>query len=352
MEVMTWDAVASAIDKKKKARTFSLLLGNGFSMAFDPGIFSYNALNDFVRKQDNEVVAKLLEVVGVTDFERVMQHLDVLLKLCEIFDTGDGMRSQIVLAREALQRGLLEAVKDLHPEHVFKVPKEKCDACAAFLSPFLKTGGALFTTNYDLLLYWVLMRGALDSIDGFGRDREDDGDGHTPRDEQEWSEELFWGRNEGQNIFYLHGTLPLFDTGTEVVKETYKEHNYLLARVKQRMNLGHYPIFVTAGDGNQKLEHIRQNPYLFDAYSHLEKLDGSLVTFGFNFGPQDEHIIRAINIAAKQPKGSGRRLWSIYIGVYSDDDADRIHGMKDRFKCKVHMFDSKTAPVWREVRDA
>lgn len=348
MDLKTFDDVAQAIEKNKDRKS-SLLLGNGFSMAYDRDIFSYNALNEFVRKQDDEVLRRLLDVVAITDFERVMQHLDVLLRLCELFDEGDRVRGRVLSAKELLQNGLLEAVKELHPEHVFKVSDGKCDACAGFLKYFMDSDGSLFTTNYDLLLYWVLMRKNLPAFDGFGRDREDGGDEFTPGAEREYSE-LRWGRNPDQNVFYLHGTLPLFDTGTEVIKEEYDGEKYLLEKIKARMASGHYPVFVTAGDGNQKLEHIRHSHYLSDAYAHLEHLSGSLVTFGFNFGPQDGHIIRAVNIAAERPKKD--RLWSIYIGVYSDEDRARIEGMEDRFKCKVRIYDSKTAPVWGPVEHA
>ncbi len=352
MTLETFDDVVRAIEKNR-GRKFHLLLGNGFSMAYDPKIFSYNALHEFVKTLDNDLVARLFEIVDTTDFERIMQHLDVLLRLCDVFDPNETIRPRVLPAKEALQKGLIDAVKALHPEHVYKVPQEACDSCTIFLKRFLEAGGSLFTTNYDLLLYWILMRGGLSSIDGFGRDREDDGDEHTPGAEREYSSELRSGRNaDGQNVFYLHGALPIFDTGIDVIKEQYAAEAYLLAKIKERVERGHYPVFVTAGDGAQKLENIRHNHYLNDCYSHLEQLDGSLVTFGFNFGAQDEHIIRAINIAAKQPKGSGKKLWSIYIGVYSEADQARIEGMRNRFKCKLHIFDSKTAPVWREAGDA
>ncbi|WP_140127832.1 DUF4917 family protein, partial [Vibrio parahaemolyticus] len=80
-----------------------------------------------------------------------------------------------------------------------------------FLSFFTNNDGSVFSTNYDLLLYWVLMRkGAKNAIDGFGRDREDDG---GCDDEPEYSE-LRWGNNKSnQNIYYLHGALPIFDEG-------------------------------------------------------------------------------------------------------------------------------------------
>lgn len=130
----------------------------------------------------------------------------------------------------------------------------------------------------------------------------------------------------------------------EIVKEEYSGSDYLLERISARMEEGEYPIFVTAGDGQQKLKHIMHNRYLAHCYENLSRASGSLVTFGFNFGESDEHIIDAINRAAKQKKEN--RLWSIYIGVYSKEDQDRIESIAGRFDCKLHIYDAKTAPVW------
>jgi hypothetical protein len=68
------------------------------------------------------------------------------------------------------------------------------------------------------------------------------------------------------------------------------------------------------------------------------------VTFGFNFGSQDEHIIEAINRAARHKLPD--KLWSVYIGVYSEDDRKHVEEIAGKFKCKVHMYDAKTANVW------
>jgi len=104
--------------------------------------------------------------------------------------------------------------------------------------------------------------------------------------------------------------------------------------------------FVTAGDGQQKLAHIKHNEYLTYCYDNLCNAKGSLVTFGFNFGEYDEHIIEAINRAAKFGKKVPDKLWSIYIGVYSDSDKRHIEKIRSKFKCKVHIYDAKTANVW------
>jgi hypothetical protein len=110
-----------------------------------------------------------------------------------------------------------------------------------------------------------------------------------------------------------------------------------------------YPIFVTAGNGREKLMNIMHNKYLTYCYENLCAIQGSLVTFGFNFGQYDDHIIEAINKATKfreDAQGNLTKLYSIYIGVYSDSDAEYIESIRKKFKCKVNLFDSKTAKVW------
>lgn len=52
MPVETFDDVLKSIKKNAGKRNFYLLLGNGFSMAYDPEIFSYNALHDFIANLD------------------------------------------------------------------------------------------------------------------------------------------------------------------------------------------------------------------------------------------------------------------------------------------------------------
>lgn len=181
--------------------------------------------------------------------------------------------------------------------------------------------------------------------DGFGRDLENADEYPGPED-QEWSE-LRWGRNkETQNVFYLHGALPFFDTGSDIVKEEYDHRNYLLQKIEKRITRGEYPVFVTAGDGDDKVTHIMHNQYLSHCYETLSSITGSLVTFGFNFGEYDQHIIRAINRAAKHGRKEFPKLLSVYIGVYSDDDRAHIERIKDEFACKVRLYDARSTDVW------
>lgn len=346
MKLETFDDVLTSINKNPD-REFNLLLGNGFSVAYDPDIFSYNALHDFVTKLKDKDLTMILGVIETHNFEVIMQYLDHFSALLTAFSADPALKKRVDAASTKLKVSLLEAVKALHPEHVFIVPEEQSKACAAFLKCFLDTGGGIYSTNYDLLLYWVLMRNSVvKHVDGCGRERLNASDEFVPPEEQDWSD-LTWGKyRDEQNVFYLHGALPFFDSGVAVVKEEYDVYNYLLQKIGARLENGEYPIFVTAGDGQQKLKHITHNQYLTYCYDSLCQAEGSLVTFGFGFGPYDEHIIEAINKATKQGKKVPDKLWSIYIGVFSDSDRKHIEQIAGKFRCKVHIFDAKTVNVW------
>jgi hypothetical protein len=346
-QLMTYEDVVAKL--KKTNRTKHLLFGNGFSMAYDPQIFSYNALSRFIEDTGDPLIRSLFEKLNTKNFELIMQHLDNFCEIAEIFSDDKSLVPKIQSASERLKNSLLEAIKALHPEHVFKMPEEKCKACIAFLKEYLDQNGVIFSTNYDLLPYWVLMRNqALNAIDGFGRYLETDLDAgeFIGSDDLEFSE-LRWGKHKDQqNIFYLHGTLPIFDTGTTITKVQYSTEHYLLQNVADRIKKKEYPIFVTAGNGTEKLTHIMHNKYLSFCYDKLCCIKGSLVTFGFNFGDYDTHIIDAINKAANMGRRSPDKLWSVYIGVFSDDDLKHIMQIENKFKCKIHPYNARTANIW------
>lgn len=345
MELETFGDVLLSMQKDKN-RQFHLLLGNGFSMAYAPEIFSYNALYDFITKIQDKDLSIVLKVIETKNFELIMQQLDNFAALIDAFGGDPLLKQKVAAASNKLKKCLLDAVNALHPEHVFTVPENQSASCCEFISTFLNTGGKVFSTNYDLLLYWVLMRnGSVNHFDGFGRDLEN-ADSFQYDEHQEWSE-LRWGKyREDQNIFYLHGALPFFDSGIDIVKEEYDNRSYLLEKISNRMEKGDYPIFVTAGDGKQKLNHIMHNHYLSHCYDNLCSISGSVVTFGFNFGQYDEHIIDAINRAAKFGRRKFPKLMSIYVGVYSEADRSHIEEIAHKFKCKVHVYDAKSAKIW------
>ncbi len=343
-KLQSYDDVMSSLVRKK--RIPNLLLGNGFSMAYDPKIFSYNALYNFIGKINDPILKALFEVTKTQNFEVVMQQLDATCRLLEVFATDQGLIEQIESKRQTLENSLVDAVQSMHPEHVFKINESERRKCADFLSPYLEQGGHVFSTNYDLLLYWVEVGSKeLDGkcIDGFGKDRLNEDEPH----EDPVYSELIWGPNRSQqNTHHLHGTLSIFDKGVKIVKETY-DGSWLLDNIRDRMKNKQYPVFVASGNADDKLNVIKHNPYLTACYDALCNAKGSLITFGFSFGDSDDHIIDAINLACSKKRHHYEKLWSVYIGVYDDTAKQHIESIKHKFQCKVNLFDAKTVNIWR-----
>jgi predicted house-cleaning noncanonical NTP pyrophosphatase (MazG superfamily) len=168
-DLSDYQSIINKLNKRPLSK--HLILGNGFSMAYDSKIFSYNALYDFIDKLEDKTLSKLFEVINTKNFELVMRQLDNFIEIAQAFDNTGDMVKALKNANKILQQSLIEAVSSLHPEHVFDIPDEESQSCNNFIQEYLSKGGKVFSTNYDLLLYWILMRNnPQSSIDGFGRE--------------------------------------------------------------------------------------------------------------------------------------------------------------------------------------
>jgi len=83
-DLMSYNSVVQSLNQKKRKK--HLIIGNGFSMAYDHKIFSYNALYDFIEKLDNPTLSKLFEVINTKNFELVMRQLDNFIEIAKAFD--------------------------------------------------------------------------------------------------------------------------------------------------------------------------------------------------------------------------------------------------------------------------
>lgn len=337
---------------RTKPRQLNLLLGNGFSVNYSSSIFTYKALAEHVKKNGSELVKNLFSSLKTENFELIMEQLDQMIAVLSSINSLKTAAQELTEAKEGLKTALLDAIRASHPEHVFKVTELEIKNCAKFLRDYINANGKIFTTNYDLLLYWVINRGLNDyekPNDGFSKfitNPQEVIKGEVP----EYSD-LIWTSKQPQNVFNLHGGLHIFDEGGKIIKETYNqlEGGLLLDRINSRLDSGNYPIFVTDGNGDKKLKHIRRNRYLSNAYESLREIQGSLIVFGFSFSENDFHIIDAINQAAgitSTGKKIPGKLLSVYIGVYDENAKNYINSISDRFAVKVNTFDSSNAGIW------
>lgn len=344
-----YEDVLKYITSKNDKLKLHLLLGNGFSIAFNSELFSYKALKRKVCNNDSEL-NQLFAIAGTTNFEEIMRQLDFVIKITQEFGKCPAYVTKVELLKKKLQESLVLGIKELHPECVFNLSQEQINSCAHFIEPFTGDDNSIISTNYDLLLYWVLMRyevngKKLNINDGFSHVfKKGLGGDVFIRD----NSTLVWGMHtDKQNVFYLHGALHLFDQLGQIIKEQYDEQlqEFIMEKISSRIEKGIFPIFVTEGDGNQKLNQIRHNGYLSDCYSHLQQITGRLVTYGLSFSENDMHIVNALNEASTNPNDC---LRSVYIGVFNENDKDHIQKLVQRgiFNFKVNTFDASSINPW------
>ena len=139
-----------------EGRPRHLLMGNGFSIDARPTKFNYDTLfgeaGDF-----SPSVRRLFDVHG-HDFERVLEVIN-----SQLAGTTEPDRvSALKLQEREVHDGFMRALSRVHPNNTHSLTAEECANCAQFLTPFvskklpLAVRGKLFTTNYDLLIYWVI----------------------------------------------------------------------------------------------------------------------------------------------------------------------------------------------------
>ncbi|WP_217495834.1 DUF4917 family protein [Mangrovivirga cuniculi] len=101
---------------------------------------------------------------------------------------------------------------------------------------------------------------------------------------------------KNNHIYYLHGSLFLFDNGIDSLKIRRLNDNWLLDLITQQINRSNYPLFISEGTSESKLKQINSNQYLSYCFEKL-KSDSSenLIIYGQSLGEQDKHLAELID---------------------------------------------------------
>ena len=160
---------------------------------------------------------------------------------------------------------------------------------------------------------------------------------------------MLFGNSRSQTMWFLHGALHVFDSGTEVQKYTWSKTGVrLIEQIRDALNQDLFPVFVSEGTSAEKYERIRHNDYLAKAYRSFESIQGALFIYGHSLAENDEHYLRCIR------KG---KIECLYVGLYGNPDSDsnkfitrRATHLADQRRgnktLKVSFFDAGSANVW------
>lgn len=339
-----------------------LLLGNGFSIACKPDIFHYGSLFETADFSAMPEVRSVFSELNTQDFEIAIRSLENAAKLLPIYapdasDTAANMHQHA----NSLKDTLISTIAGNHPDGPYEIDEERIWACRAFLNNFLnadnKKCGHVFTLNYDLLLYWVLMSEGnpfddksfqLKRNDGFGNDEDDPTAAYVV-----WQGET---AAHSARVHYLHGGLHLFDSGSELMKYTWnRSGERLVDQARQALQENKFPLFVAEGTSAQKKNRIRHNAYLYQGYKVLtanaQTGTHGFFIFGHSLAENDNHILLRL------ARGKFSKL---YIGLYGNPDevwnqtiihrAEWIAAQRqERYSLELIFFDSASANVWGDT---
>ena len=344
-QVLTYDEVVRASTDGRS----HLLVGNGFSIACDP-VFTYGSLYDAavaagLSQRAQSVFARL----GTNNFEGAMRLLDDGAFLSATYGLDSAGTAEMAADLETIKRALVEAVSRSHLAHTGEVTDVRKAAAAGFLAPYHN----VFTTNYDLLLYWVNMAAGSPPPyeDGFRADEDD-----PEATSVVFAEHL----GDKKGLFFLHGALHLYVGSGGLRKHSWtRTGRRLTDQIQAGLDAGRYPLFVAEGSPDRKLEQIRSNAYLAYCLGKFGRITNRVVVFGHSLGASDAHIADAL---ARNDK-----LKEIYVGVYGGltspaSEATRRaaeqlahewgsrHGAGRRPPTlDIRYYDSSTAACWGAV---
>ncbi|MGA9701114.1 DUF4917 family protein [Pseudomonas sp.] len=255
----------------------SLLLGNGFSINIWKG-FNYPSL--FKVAQDAAVRPNLMQeslalfkYLGSSNFEDVLRILYHAKLVDDQF--GGPQEKQIDGVYTNTKNSLSAAVNFAHVPPDFRGLTE--------LNKLLNSFESIFTTNYDLMPYWAIMK------DSYG------------------FRDFFWGAGNtfdlsdiavqgGKTVlYYLHGAVHLVEKPDGTTKKLVGSG---FERLSDLFDLDHpeqIPLMISEGSSSSKLSRIRKNDYLRFCSGRLKSLQGNLVVLGHSLHQDyDQHILDSI----------------------------------------------------------
>ena len=324
--MLTFQEALGNIDQEE---TPSILLANGFSQAWNAKIFNYaNLLEAANFGQRDAIIRSLFTSLNTYDFEAIMRQLVAAETVCEAYGVERETINQIKEDQEHLKQALIIAISNTHPHLPREITDEQYSSVRKFISGF----NQIFTVNYDLLLYWSRNKNDLPPENY----RTDDGF----RAHRRWE-----GRSTNQEVHFLHGGLHIYDSGSSIKKHAFTEAGEtIIEQVRENLEQGKFPLFVSEPNHEGKLKKIEHNPYLNYCFQALRDLKGALFIYGHSMDENDKHIFDQIKRS---------QISKVFVSIYGDENSEsntraraNARAYLQRPGLDVNFFDATTATVW------
>ena len=209
-----------------------------------------------------------------------------------------------------IKEGLINAISEIHPDYDASLEERLERARETF-----RNSKSIFTTNYDLLLYWICL---IDNTSSPCHNMKD-----LLWNSFQYGEDVngLWDNDIG--IYYLHGGLHIFPSSfSGVEKISTGSRHTLCEEIQNKIQNDHLPLFITEGTSENKLQMISSNNYLSHCFRELVKCPDQLVVHGHSLNLEfDEHIVKAIGKSYHKHNKS-----KIYISVFDFENRQDVLG--------------------------
>lgn len=316
---LNWD------DIKSEFNNGILFIGNGASIAIDDK-FDYKK----IRTKGTELgkikphLNTLFEHLDTENFEIILEYLYKAAKINEVLDLDSEKPKQYY---KELREGLIDTLLEIHPQYN-KIQTELNE-----INNFISQFQVIIDLNYDLIMYWALMKEEEKFNDFFGKG----GDIN------------FGNINEVNSIeriiIYPHGNLALCKSveSNEIIESHQKvyaeqelkvkggeeddSYNNILTLIRNYNFLE--PLFVSEGTSDQKTEAIKSSQYLRKIFFEIlpslkfrkktkKSFNEAMTLLGFSFGPNDEHIFKQL-AEGTQTQQDCFKLKNVAVSIYNQD---------------------------------
>jgi Domain of unknown function (DUF4917) len=322
----TWE------DVRGETEWTGLLVGNGGSIAIWPQ-FRYSSLYEVATSDVPHPLTaedvRLFEAFETENFEQILASL----KIAGIVTDALGEDTSALAERyESVQTSLFEAVHAVHVpwDHVARktIPR---------LFSILQEYTFVYSTNYDLLLYWASMHeGGPPFLDYCWNDDGWFSSGNT---------EIFRDRDDWTRVLFLHGGIHLRRSREGGTRKVIARDGAILEQFETGYGGGESPLLISEGESSDKMASIRTSDYLTFAHGMFSVHEDGLVIFGHSLGDQDNHLV------APMKSWRGRK---VAISMRPSDDREALVQEQDRLKSRlspmkeVVFFDASTHPLGGE----
>lgn len=264
----------------------------------------------------------LFNHLSTVDFEEVLHCLTVAEF---VVNQISGSTAPIALRYKSLRQKLVDVVDGHHVSW----PDAQTHGVLKAWNAELVNYTSVFSTNYDLLLYWSINQNPKPFVDFFFST------GFEETNCQPFSSQ--------RPVWWLHGGLHL-----HVVSATGEVQKHVATSTRSIQSLFSSAttrsLFIAEGTPQQKRSRIRSSAYLETAFQHLGLNPSDLVILGSQLGSSDTHLVDAIN---KSPCSN------IQVGIYPID-THQVTQARGRFgglfpTKAVEFFDSETHPLTEPI---